>query len=80
MTAILSVSDRIVSRDKWTRNSFAVTVYGEIIQLSTKCRESQIELKYDVSLKLKFEALPLLDFWICIRDEYLESHNYPTMY
>jgi hypothetical protein len=31
-----------------------------------------MELACDTSLKMKFEDLPLLDFWICIEKKYVE--------
>jgi hypothetical protein len=59
-------------------NPFAVTIGEKISHLSIKAKESLMELSWDTSLKIKFEALSLLEFWIYIKKEHLELSQLPT--
>jgi hypothetical protein len=43
--------------------------------LSIKAKESLMELSCDTSLKIKFEALSLVEFWIYIKKNTWNSHN-----
>jgi hypothetical protein len=54
-----------LQQHEWMRNPFAVTIGEEISHLSIKAKASLIELSCDTSLKMKFEALSLPEFWIC---------------
>jgi hypothetical protein len=49
------------------RNPLAVTIGEKISHLSIKAKESLMELSCDTSLKIKFKALSLPEFWICIK-------------
>jgi hypothetical protein len=49
-----------------------IQVHLKTSHLSIKSQECPMELACDESLKIKFEDLPLHDFWIYIRKEYLE--------
>jgi hypothetical protein len=49
------------------KNPLVVTIGDKIGHLSIKAKESLMELSFDTSLKIKFEALSLLEFWICIK-------------
>jgi hypothetical protein len=49
--------------------TFAVAVNEKISHLSIKSQKSFMVLGCDASLKIKFEALPLPDFWIYIPNE-----------
>jgi hypothetical protein len=62
----------MLSQHEWIQNPFAVTVSEKIRHLSIKSQESPMELACDSSLKMKFEALPLPDFWTYIQKEYVE--------
>jgi hypothetical protein len=44
------------------QNQFAVTISEKISHLSTKAKESLMELSCDTSLKIKFEAFSLPEF------------------
>jgi hypothetical protein len=62
-------SDLTLYPHKWTRNPFAVAVSEKISHLPVKFQESLMRLACDTSLKMKFEALPLPDFGMCVRNE-----------
>jgi hypothetical protein len=62
----------MLSQHKWIRNPFTVTDGEKISQLFIKPQESLMELPCVTSLKIKFEALPFPDFFIYIRNEYVE--------
>jgi hypothetical protein len=53
------------------RNPFSVTVGEKISHLSIKAKESLMELPCDTSLKIRFEALSLPEFWIYIKKQHL---------
>jgi hypothetical protein len=58
------------------RNPFAVTIGEKISHLSIKAKESLMELSCDTSVKIKFEALSLPEFWIYIKKRNTwNSHN-----
>jgi hypothetical protein len=58
------------------RNPFAVTIGEKISHLSTKAKESLMELSCDTSLKINFGALSLPEFWIYIKKyNTWNSHN-----
>jgi hypothetical protein len=52
---------------EWMRNPFSVTICEKISHLFTKAKESLMELSCDTSLRIKFEALSLFEFWIYIK-------------
>jgi hypothetical protein len=49
------------------QNPFGVTISEKKTQLSIKVKESLMELSYDTSFKIKFEALSFPEFWIYIK-------------
>jgi hypothetical protein len=57
------------------RNPFLVTISEEISHLSIKAKEYLTELSYDTSLKIKFKALSLPEFWIYIKKNTWNSYN-----
>jgi hypothetical protein len=57
----LPILNLSLSQNEWIRNPLAVTVGGKINHLSTESQEFLIELAYDTSLEIKFEAPPLRD-------------------
>jgi hypothetical protein len=58
------------------QNPFAVTIGEKISHLSIKANESLMELSCDTSLKIKFEALALPEFWVYIKKKNTwNSHN-----
>jgi hypothetical protein len=57
---------------------FAVTIGEKISHLSIKAKGSLMELSCETSLKIKFEALSLIEFWICIKKEHLELSQVAT--
>jgi hypothetical protein len=61
------------------QNTFAVTIGEKIRHLSINAKESLMELSCDTSLKVKFEALSLSEFWIYIKiKEHLELSQLAT--
>jgi hypothetical protein len=68
-----------LQQHEWMRNPFAVTIGEKIIHLSVKAKESVMELSCDTSLKIKFEALSLPEFWIYIKKEHT-SHQGVTAF
>jgi hypothetical protein len=54
------------------------TSIEKISRLSIKAKESLMELSCDISLKIKFEALSLPEFWIYIKKEHLELSQLAT--
>jgi hypothetical protein len=69
--------DLALQQHEWMRNPFAVTIGEKISHLSIKAKESLMELSCDISLKMKFEALSLPEFWIHIKNHSWNSHNQP---
>jgi hypothetical protein len=63
---------------EWMRKPFAVTVGEKISYLSIKAKEPLTELSCNISLKIKFEALSLPEFWIYIKIEHLELSQLAT--
>jgi hypothetical protein len=61
------------------RNPFAVTISEKISHLSIKAKEPLMELSCDTSLKIKFQALPLPEFWVYIKKEHLELSRLATV-
>jgi hypothetical protein len=60
------------------RNPFAVTTGEKISHLSIKAKEFLMELSCDTSLRIKFEALSLPEFWIYIKKEHFELSQLAT--
>jgi hypothetical protein len=67
-----------LQQHEWMRNPFAVTIGEKISYLSIKANESLMELSCYTSLKTKFEALSLLEFWIYTKTEHLELSQLAT--
>jgi hypothetical protein len=57
------------------RNPFAVTIGEKTSHFSIKAKESLMELSCDISLKIKFEALSLVEFWIYIKKNTWNTQN-----
>jgi 17beta-estradiol 17-dehydrogenase/3beta-hydroxysteroid 3-dehydrogenase/mitotic-spindle organizing protein 1 len=60
------------------RNLFAVTIGEKVNFLSIKAKERLMKLSCDTSLKIRFEALSLSEFWIYIKIEHLELSQLAT--
>jgi hypothetical protein len=60
---------------EWMRNPPAVTIGGKTSHLSIYAKECLMELSCDTSLKIKFEASSLPEFWIYIKRTLGNSHN-----
>jgi hypothetical protein len=62
----------------WMRNPFTLTIGEKISDLSIKAKEYLMELFCDISLKIKFEAVSLLEFWMNIKKERFELSKLAT--
>jgi hypothetical protein len=67
-----------LQQHEWMRNPFAVTIGDKISHLSIKTLESLMELSCDTSLKIKFEALSLPEFWIYMKKNTWELSQLAT--
>jgi hypothetical protein len=62
------------------RNPFAVPIGEKVSHLSIKTKESLMELSCDTSIKIKFEALSLPEFWERILGTLTTSHRGVTTF